>query len=66
MKQIQKKIKHNNNKINLYFVLVMRCGGLASSCNGMKELNANIINQPQDQNNNYDVRGMGEKTKVGR
>lgn len=38
----------------------MRCGGLASSCNGMKELNA------QDQNNNYDVRGMGEKTKVGR
>lgn len=60
MKQIQKKIKHNNNKINLYFVLVMRCGGLASSCNGMKELNA------QDQNNNYDVRGMGEKTKVGR
>lgn len=60
MKQIQKEIKHNNNKINLYFVLVMRCGGLASSCNGMKELNA------QDQNNNYDVRGMGEKTKVGR
>lgn len=60
MKQIQKKIKHNNNKINLYFVLVMRCGGLASSCNGMKELNA------QDQNNNYDVRGVGEKTKVGR
>lgn len=44
----------------------MRCGGLASSCNGMKELNANIICQPQDQNNNYDVRGMGEKTKVGR
>lgn len=38
----------------------MRCGGLASSCNSMKELNANIIYQPQDQNNNYDVRSGGK------